>query len=134
MPTPAEVAAMDFGPYPNDPDSVVLPHLRTLLRDPGSAQVERTSGAFRMYQNVLTYSVAGWGVCYQINARNAYGGYVGFTPYLFAIQNGRVVHAIAGDDPNDPINTALVRNWCSGRMGAIPSAAPAVPKRAVSTP
>jgi hypothetical protein len=114
MPTLAEVAAMDFGPAPTDPDTIVLPHLRTTLRDPNSAQVERTSGAFRMYQNVLTYSVAGWGVCYRINARNAYGGYVGYTPYLFVIQHNRVVNALA-DDGQDMINGALVRNWCDGR-------------------
>lgn len=85
------------GAYPTNYDQIVRTHLEDILRDPSSADVHEKRrprlGAWFSGGGLLTGRRKGqpfWFVCYKINAKNAYGGYVGFKDYLFLIANGEV--------------------------------------------
>jgi len=63
------------------------------LRDPSSAQFNHGAACYQGWVSsspILGLPVGfGWLQRGQVNGRNAYGGYVGFTPYLVLIKNGR---------------------------------------------
>lgn len=60
------------------------------LRDPTSA-VYTCGSPRRAWTNVYGKITYGWAVNCTINAKNAYGGYVGAKPYGFLFQGQRVV-------------------------------------------
>lgn len=61
------------------------------LKDPSSAQF-RNSRCFKGYvRGILTGTQFGWLQTGEVNGKNSFGGYVGFTSYQVLIRNGRVV-------------------------------------------
>lgn len=72
------------------------------LKDPASAQ----------YRNVRVSDVLPTYVCGEINAKNSYGGYVGFTPFYYSHDDGSVVVAKADDE----IDQGLMKIVCAKRV------------------
>jgi hypothetical protein len=89
----AAVARADAGPVPADYAQQIDQWLRYNLKDYDSANIQLGEPA-KDYSNslqghnVITY---GWMVAAQINAKNSFGGYTGFTPYQFFFVEGGLV-------------------------------------------
>ncbi len=89
---------IDPGPYPTTCDSIILSYLKARLYDPDSLMgfyihtkpnkivISRNMPASNLRRGMQAYRVL---VYY--NAKNQYGGYVGSTPMIVFIRNGRVV-------------------------------------------
>ncbi len=95
-PSPAEIAAADYGrPMAQGECEVVArAALLGILRDPGSAQFrfgacERWAGVPAFYMNLPRQY--GYAVPVEVNARNGFGGYTGFQPYIIAMRDGAVI-------------------------------------------
>lgn len=95
----AEVSKVGYGAVPaQDWQTTVKAFMEDRLKDPASAIYKFGDP----YQGYLTKApieggglkVAGYLVDVQINAKNSYGGYVGFTPYKFMMRDGVVVSYI----------------------------------------
>ena len=88
----------DFGSYPTKYQDLVREYMSNRLKDPDSAKY-RFSTPVKAYRN--TGSLYGGDVIWQgylvdfsVNAKNSYGGYVGFgEPYIALIRNDRVYDA-----------------------------------------
>lgn len=87
-------------------------HLRSSLKDPGSAQVENLRGPSRvtMKGSMLGPPQYGWGICANVNAKNSFGGYVGFRPVAMIWRDGRVLTTAGGS--NNSIDNALAQGIC----------------------
>lgn len=61
-------------------------------------QMERIGGPapFTKKASLLGPSSYGWGVCYTVNAKNSFGGYVGARPVMFVFRDGAIVDVIGG--------------------------------------
>lgn len=92
LPTAEEVAAADFGSEPTDHEEIVRTYYGNTLRDPDSAQY-RTITNPRQYWLGDRFNGAQYGylVCVTLNAKNAYGAYVGYKTDGLLIRNGTVV-------------------------------------------
>lgn len=111
LPNGGVVSASDYGPRPNDVQGLIAEFLRPVLKDPQSAQVERVTGpSMVMARNsVLGPGFYGWGICFHVNAKNSYGGYVGFKRYVIVVRDGSVVRSYghSGGAVDDAIANAL---------------------------
>ena len=69
------------------------------LKDPASARYRGWSSVVPGYVRgpFLTVGEVGWTWTVQINAKNSYGGYVGFRPYRFIHERGDVVRGWSSD-------------------------------------
>jgi hypothetical protein len=80
---------------PANPNQAIIAHARQAVadatRDPLAAQFRSLS--------VVTDGDGNRKVCGQLNAKNAYGGYVGFRPFAYLLELGDVVIAPDDDDP-----------------------------------
>jgi hypothetical protein len=91
----------DYGPPPpaNHCD-VEKQFLASVLKDPQSAQYQWGDNQVR---DIIPEDLASpnpilvWVTSAQINAKNSFGGYTGFKPYLFAWRDGKI-RAIAFPD------------------------------------
>lgn len=80
-------------------------YLEGYLKDPYSAVKKVTRGPrFGHLPSRWVSRPPGWIVCYSINARNAYGGYIGAQAYIFVLRDGKVVERM--DDNSDPAEIA----------------------------
>ena len=71
----------------------------SLLKDPGSAQFKNVAPAFH-----------GQAVCGEVNGKNAFGGYVGFRPFVVDPSGAA---SIAGDgDGGYDTGATNVEMWC----------------------
>lgn len=83
------------GPYPENYDQIITAYLKQHLRDPFSAVVEVTRPPrLASYYAARTIwgkgkGYANWIVCFNLNAKNGAGGYVGFKPYALFIRDGK---------------------------------------------
>lgn len=78
-------------------------HLQSVLKDPYSAVKRQTSPVYRVSFKVpagkgLTKSP--WAVCFLINAKNSFGGYVGEQPYLFLLEDNGALNAVLPSNPS----------------------------------
>ncbi len=82
-PAPAPTASA-AGPRPPDPRRVVQDFLRGQLKDPYAAQIEMRAMAPTTASGAALFGplVYAWGICADVNAKNAYGGYMGFKPVV----------------------------------------------------
>ena len=90
--------AEDAGPRPSR--EVIDQYLRASLRDPSSAQVERVVGPGFVNQksHIITPAFYGWVTCFDVNAKNAFGGYTGFKRNALVVRDGRIVYTQTQDD------------------------------------
>lgn len=92
-PSREELQSADYGPFPELYEETIKSFMSNRLKDPMSAQfnfrgLPKTMWAGGGLGGPRKY---GWGVCALINARNSFGGYVGFQNHFFLINNGSVV-------------------------------------------
>lgn len=88
----------DAGPPPADPMAVVKGVLKYRLRDFDSAKIEMDRAPRRvvMASGFMSQGGAGWELCPNVNAKNAYGGYVGYQRTYILWRNGAVVDVADG--------------------------------------
>jgi hypothetical protein len=78
-------------PSASEAERVVLEHLRETLKDPDSLKQFRIRSGpkyITWYRGLLTGGghAAGWLVCFEYNAKNSYGGYVGLKADAIALR------------------------------------------------
>ena len=96
--TDEQIASADYGPYPENYREIVKAYFSAALKDPYSANYNFE----RPYKGYSTKSIlAGGGpdkfgylVKVYVNAKNSFGAYTGWEPYLFLIRNGRIIQRI----------------------------------------
>lgn len=89
VPTVAELRSADYGPPPEQHHQLFVAAISAALKDPYSAhyQVAPPSHGWRRLSGGIEY---GWYVCGLVNAKNSYGGYVGYTPAWIFVRSGQV--------------------------------------------
>lgn len=97
-PSDADLRKADYGsPISQDAaERQAVAYLETKLKDPGSAEykwspVERGWARDPVITGGAVYY--GYLLVGQVNARNSYGGYVGYRKYQFMFQNGKLRQA-----------------------------------------
>ena len=84
----------DAGPPPASALQAMQSALRHRLKDPDSAIVNIVGQPKAMVVNqvpMMFNGGAGWGICAEVNAKNSYGGYVGYKRYFILWSNGQVL-------------------------------------------
>jgi hypothetical protein len=90
-----QIAALDYGPRPEDYEKIVRGYLRTQLNEPDYAVIEFRAGPAPLYQRdtLSRKREHGWAVCVTINERDPRGTYAGSYPIVVYIRGGQVVAA-----------------------------------------
>ena len=93
-----QIAALDYGPRPEDYESIVRGYLRTRLSEPDYALIEFRAGPAPLYQRdtLSRERKHGWAVCVTINDRDQRGVYPGAYPMVIYMLEGKVVAADGG--------------------------------------
>ena len=88
-----QIAALDYGPRPENYQQIVREYLNSYLNDPGFAVVEFKAGPSPLYQRdtLSRERQYGWAVCLTVNERDPRGAYLGFRPLVMYIRAGKVV-------------------------------------------
>jgi hypothetical protein len=91
--TSEQIAALDYGPRPENYQAIVRDYLRTRLNDPSFALIEFKAGPSRLYQKdtLSRERQYGWAVCATVNERDPRGVYMAPYPVVAYIRGGRVV-------------------------------------------
>lgn len=98
QPTAEQIAALDYGPPISQEaaEAQAKEAISSRLKDPYTAQFQFGP----VYQGYVTGSALegrklspGYLMDVQVNARNSYGGYTGYTPYKFLFFNGKLAGA-----------------------------------------
>jgi hypothetical protein len=90
-----ELAALDYGPRPEDYEKIVRDYLRIRLMEPDFALIEFKAGPKPLYQkeSLLRERQYGWAACVLINDKDRRGAYEGSYPMVLYIRDGKVVAA-----------------------------------------
>ena len=93
-PRPSEEA---FDAPPTEPEAKARTFIESKLRDPESARyrfgtLTKAYGAYGVWNNTLPW--AGYLIPVDVNAKNGFGGYTGFKPYVVYFQMGEPIRAI----------------------------------------
>lgn len=98
-PTPAQVAAADYGARPTRYEDSIRAYFDATSKDPSSLQYREITVPEKGYiqgppisGGKITY---GWRVDASINGKNSYGGYVGFRTYQFLFRGEELVDSIS---------------------------------------
>ena len=110
-PSPAELAALDYGPYPDNYETVVRDYLQGQLKDPESARLRLASRPDTRWQKFFGKLYYGWRVCYFVNGKNSYGGYTGEHLYYFILRSDQVVFELA-EKPEATIWDKTIQDAC----------------------
>lgn len=98
-PTQDEIANADYGAappaaYQND----VKQYFAESLKDPESVKYKEITAPEKGWVTLSFVEgggrVYGWLVRATINAKNSYGGYIGYTTYSFLFRNGKLVQVV----------------------------------------
>jgi len=91
--TAEQIAALDYGPRPDNYEAIVRDYLRARLNDPSFALIEFKAGPAPLYQRdtLSRKREYGWGVCVMVSEREERGGYTGLYPVVAYIRGGKVV-------------------------------------------
>ena len=95
-PTQQELAAADYGTYPDNFEQIIKNHMTSILKDPDSARFQFLNNPKKGW-NGLGGKKFGYVSCVNINAKNSYGGYVGSRMSYFMIRNGKIIDFSHGD-------------------------------------
>lgn len=87
----------DCGPMPENYQSTIESYLAMTLIDPSPGSYRLMLGEpeknwYPRYPGV----VVAWAVCGRINGKNTYGGFTGWQPVVFFIEQGRVSKSYSG--------------------------------------
>ena len=91
-PTEQQLAAVQIGAPPADPEPAIRAYLSSVLKDPGSLRL-RVDALKRGWYRSGPWSEHrfAWMVPCGVNARNGFGGYTGEEPWSFFFLNDRLV-------------------------------------------
>jgi hypothetical protein len=99
LPTQQEAAAADYGAYPTNYESIAKSFYASTLKDPDSVQYRGIAAPRQFWiGDRFTGAKYGYMVCVTLNAKNSYGGYVGFQTDGLMVRNGAVVQQIENGD------------------------------------
>lgn len=116
-PSPEELAAAKAMPAPAsqaDAENAAREYFNDVLKDPSSAVYkfrQPISGIVRAYDH--TYR--GWFMCGDVNAKNSYGGYTGFS--RFVVQFDQFTGMKVVEDFADSGNDRLAARMCKELYG-----------------
>lgn len=84
------------------------------LRDPYSAVLTKVTGPSpTSFKPDVWTRIEGQAVCYDINAKNAYGGFAGVHRYLFVVSAGTISYQIStADQRSNSFADGIVRQQC----------------------
>jgi len=100
-PTKQEVAAVDYGPRPENYEQIVRDYTAAKFPDPRTATIEFKAGPGQLYQQptALRPLKYGWAVCAFYKDSFTVGAYGGFRPIVFFIRDGVIVGT--NNEPGD---------------------------------
>lgn len=88
-PDPDDISDLDFGSQPSDPLSAIRSYMKFRLFDEDSAKYECDPVKPVVKKRLFASDRPFWSVTCLINAKNRFGGYVGFQRYRFLFkENG----------------------------------------------
>lgn len=96
-PTPEQIAAADYGRdmTQEEVEDLARAKMQTFLKDPDSAQwkCEPIKKGWIVHNNGFRKDTTmyGWQVNCMINAKNSYGGYVGYREHKFYARDGALI-------------------------------------------
>jgi hypothetical protein len=95
-PSKEEFEKADFGPPPARPEDAIRTYMKEVLKDPFSAQYEFASPEKAWFGKEGGLLVSrdiqyGWRVIARVNAKNSFGGYVGWQTWIFTFRNGQLM-------------------------------------------
>lgn len=95
--TGEQIAALDYGPRPQNYEKIVRDYLSGRLNDPGFAVIEFRAGPSPLYQGdtLSRERQHGWAVCVTVNERDPGGVYLTYLMVVY-IRGGQVVAADGG--------------------------------------
>lgn len=111
-PSTEQISNANYGPYPTNYDVIVKRHLNALLKDPSSAQWRKIKSPDKGWSVYFGRTVYGYAVCYGVNAKNSFGGYVGERLNFFMINNGRVIQHFREDGSEFDIGGQAAQKRC----------------------
>nr|WP_136251290.1 hypothetical protein [Ningiella ruwaisensis] len=92
LPSPKQEEAADYGPYPNDYETIAKNYLKTELRDPATIQFGEVSKPEKKWiGDKFTGVKYGYLVCVQVNSKNLLGKMTGFRSDAVLIRDGVVI-------------------------------------------
>jgi hypothetical protein len=101
-PTVQEQGAADYGEQPTHYEEAIHAYFDSTLKDPSSVQYRNITAPSKGYirgpliaGGHVTY---GWTVSAAVNAKNSYGGYVGFRTYTFLFRGDKIVDMITPEN------------------------------------
>jgi len=105
-PTPQQVESADYGREigQDEAENAVKEWMEYRLKDPSSAQYKFTIIHKGYFQDGIALGGAiyyGYLTEVEINGKNSYGGYTGFTSYKFLLKNGKVYKALKKHKEHD---------------------------------
>lgn len=112
MPTQQELASADYGGYPDNYEQIIKTYLEPLLKDPYSAEYRHLKGPEKQWASIVAQSNYGYGVCYMINAKNSFGGFIGYKTHHFLIHDGVVVQHVYESGEKYDIMGEVARDRC----------------------
>ena len=103
-PTQQQLSAADYGAYPTNYESIVKNFYAGALKDPDSAQYRLITPPQKYWVRAPLGGAVRYGylVCATVNAKNSFGGYIGFQTQGLLIRESAVVHLFEFDCPNQP--------------------------------
>jgi hypothetical protein len=115
--TSEQIAALDYGPRPQDYEKIVRDYLRSRVNEPEFALIELRAGPSPLYQKdtLSRQRQYGWAVCATVNERDPRGVYLGDRPVVIYIRGGRVV-AMDGGGLEQVANLGYAQAQCK-RLG-----------------
>lgn len=91
-PTAEQIAQADHGSYPENYEAIIRNYYNKVLKDPESVKYQGiTSPQKYWFGSRFRAPTYGFLVCATLNAKNSYGGYVGYKTDGFMIKNGSVI-------------------------------------------
>lgn len=108
-PTGEQIANADYGAYPDNYEDIVRAFFQRTLKDPSSLQLQSIPAPTRGYLSFMGRVNYGYQLCVAYNAKNGFGGYVGYTTEYLLIHNGAIVQNI---DKADRVGAAMGASLC----------------------
>lgn len=107
--TKEQLDSADYGTPPTHYKESIESYLESTLKDPQSKIVKYIDMPKKGHW-YYSGNRFGYYVCANINAKNSYGGYTGFSKYFFAFQNDQLVHSF--NDGMDYFSAVTLDCWC----------------------
>ena len=117
-PNREEIAALDYGPRPDDYEKIVRDYLRTRLVEPDFAILEFKTEPGPLYQNNAVLwrdRQYGWAACVTIRDKDRRGAYEEPYPMVLYLRGGKVV-AANGDGLERAAGVRYAHEQC-GELG-----------------